>query len=171
MLQLCCISERQLQRQTVQPVLSCTVVSACNVPRMQTSLCCDPASLPETSDPGFTLAVASLPWLPFFLTPLLCALQGSGDSPAGGSSQPVKAWRERAQQRQRFWSRTTGFQMGRSLTDWGRGKGAAEVGLALESQGPALTTNLRAQANNGEQTHRLEAGAGAQSGGSERRQG
>ena len=98
----------------------------------QTSLCCGPALLPRSLDP-FTLAMASLPWVPFFLTPVLCALQGSGDSSAGGGAQPVKAWRERAQQRQRFWSRTTGFQMGRSLTEWGRNKGANQVGLTWGS--------------------------------------
>ena len=128
------VSEHQLQRQTVH---LCTYLLWSAHGRKvsvawQASLCCGSASLPRVLKnppyPGNGFP-AGAPLLSDLF--LCCGLQGSGDSAAGGSSQPVKAWRERAQQRQRFWSRTTGFQMGRSLTDWGRNKGGDQVGFWL----------------------------------------
>eukprot|EP00873_Tetraselmis_striata_P028365 jgi/Tetstr1/448629/TSEL_035874.t1 len=43
------------------------------------------------------------------------------------TSRPAH-WRERAQQRQRFWSRAQGFKFGRKLGDWRQGDGEAEEG-------------------------------------------
>lgn len=36
------------------------------------------------------------------------------------SASKGRNWRERASQRQKYWSRMTGFQFGRKLGDWGK---------------------------------------------------
>ena len=38
----------------------------------------------------------------------------------GSASKGAKNWRERAANRQKYWSRMTGFQFGRKLGDWGK---------------------------------------------------
>ena len=49
--------------------------------------------------------------------------EGAAARAAAKAAAPVH-WRQRAAERQRFWSRTHGFQMGRKLGDWSEDKGA-----------------------------------------------
>ena len=49
-------------------------------------------------------------------------------------------WRERMQQRQKFWSHSTGFKFGRKLADWGKdgsqehGEESAKLGTTPEDE-------------------------------------
>ena len=36
-------------------------------------------------------------------------------------------WRERMMQRQKFWSQSTGFKLGRKLADWGKDEPASQA--------------------------------------------
>jgi 5'-3' exonuclease len=46
---------------------------------------------------------------------------GAGGPPAGATAEEADHWRARAARRQRFWSMSHGFQLGRKLGDWEAG--------------------------------------------------
>jgi DNA excision repair protein ERCC-5 len=50
---------------------------------------------------------------------------GAGGPPAGATAEEADHWRARAARRQRFWSMSHGFQLGRKLGDWEAGDAPA----------------------------------------------
>ena len=72
---------------------------------------------------------------------------GSGDVGVSGSSGSANAlqsgdWRERMAARQRFWSTSHGFRLGRKLGDWDGGRGAAAAVVSVGGKGPLAAAEL-----------------------------